>query len=200
MVRMQKTSLDAYDAVRPTIASVRNQIIAALLFESLTCEELENRLARPHQSISARLSELRRDGIIRDSGERRRSRSGNKAIVWSLSVSPADSDVLGKRRCRHCGRYIAADKNICNMGHAVGDPLGTYGWVSVNQEHPPYGVPCLIQADTKRTVAYTACYHDGAWFRVRSGIRSGDVSDGWSVSCKSDPIPWSVTRWRLLPE
>lgn len=35
-----------------------------------------------HQSVSARVYDLRKSGLIRDSGQRRFTTSGRKAIVW----------------------------------------------------------------------------------------------------------------------
>lgn len=48
-----------------------------------TVDELEVRLVRSHQSVSARVNELRDKGWVRDSGERRKTRSGRNAIVWT---------------------------------------------------------------------------------------------------------------------
>jgi hypothetical protein len=49
----------------------------------LTVDQLEQLLDRSHQSVSARVNELRDKGWVRDSGQRRKTRSGRKAIVWS---------------------------------------------------------------------------------------------------------------------
>lgn len=51
--------------------------------EGLTCDEVEVEMERTHQSISARVNELKNGGWIEDSGERRETRSGAKAIVWT---------------------------------------------------------------------------------------------------------------------
>lgn len=49
----------------------------------LTVDQLEIQLSRSHQSVSARVNELRDKGWVRDSGQRRKTRSGRKAIVWT---------------------------------------------------------------------------------------------------------------------
>jgi hypothetical protein len=49
----------------------------------LTTDQIEARLSRTHQSISARVNQLKNEGWIIDSGYRLRTRSGRKAIVWT---------------------------------------------------------------------------------------------------------------------
>ena len=48
----------------------------------LTADELAARLEKDRWSIQPRTSELRRKGLIRDSGQRRPNGSGKMAIVW----------------------------------------------------------------------------------------------------------------------
>jgi hypothetical protein len=56
----------------------------------LTCDEVEQALDRTHQSISARVNQLRDSGWIVDSGERRKTRSGRNAVVWTPSQAALD--------------------------------------------------------------------------------------------------------------
>lgn len=46
-----------------------------------TCDEVEARLGYSHQTASARLTELRADGLVVRTGQRRRTRSGASAHV-----------------------------------------------------------------------------------------------------------------------
>jgi hypothetical protein len=48
----------------------------------LTADELAARLGMDRWSIQPRTSELRRKGLIRDSGLRRPNATGKQAIVW----------------------------------------------------------------------------------------------------------------------
>lgn len=48
----------------------------------MTTDTIEARLRRPHQSISARVHELERAGLLVDSTARAQTRSGHKAIVY----------------------------------------------------------------------------------------------------------------------
>lgn len=53
--------------------------------EGLTSDEIEADLERTHQSISARVNALKNAGWLVDSGQRRATRSGRQAIVWTPS-------------------------------------------------------------------------------------------------------------------
>lgn len=49
-----------------------------------TCDEVENITGTNHQSCSARITELVIEGKIRDTGERRKTRSGRTARVYKV--------------------------------------------------------------------------------------------------------------------
>lgn len=51
----------------------------------LTAEQVGATLGWPHQSYSAAVSTLAADGWLVDSGERRKTDSGNEAIVWVVA-------------------------------------------------------------------------------------------------------------------
>lgn len=61
-----------------------------------TTDELVLSSQRPHQSISARVNELRDAGWIVDSGTNRKTRSGQQAAVWTLT--PEARDALHRNR------------------------------------------------------------------------------------------------------
>jgi hypothetical protein len=48
------------------------------------CDEIEVALRMPHQSASALITRLSRQGRLRDTGDRRPTRSGRPAIVWGV--------------------------------------------------------------------------------------------------------------------
>ena len=52
----------------------------------LTCDQVEQIVGGSHQTVSARVNELRDKGYIVDSGARRPTRSGRKATVWRPSA------------------------------------------------------------------------------------------------------------------
>ncbi len=49
-----------------------------------TADELADRCMASILAVRPRLSELRRLGLVRDSGNRRKNVSGRRAIVWEL--------------------------------------------------------------------------------------------------------------------
>jgi len=57
----------------------------------LTSDQLEQILNRSHQSVSARVNELRNKGWIRPSGVKRPTRSNRPAIVWMPTVQALTS-------------------------------------------------------------------------------------------------------------
>jgi predicted transcriptional regulator len=82
----QETSLAAAASIRPSAATLRSEInalIRKLGPKGMTCDEVEVLTGISHQSASARINELMKSDSIQDSGERRHTRSGRKAIVWT---------------------------------------------------------------------------------------------------------------------
>lgn len=91
------TSADAAKTIKQNVAKVQakvfdyiqwatnaSRVINGILFVMVgaTCDEIERDTGLSHQTASARVRELAQAGTIRDSGQRRLTRSGRKAIVW----------------------------------------------------------------------------------------------------------------------
>ena len=79
------TSVAAHRRSRGKAKTDRASIYCEILLAKkagMTCAEIEVRLKLTHQSASARISELSRMGLIRDSGQRRRTPSGCFARVY----------------------------------------------------------------------------------------------------------------------
>jgi Mn-dependent DtxR family transcriptional regulator len=76
---------DTSAAANPTQASkrARKDLIYGYLMThgSATVDELSAYFNLPPNEISGRISEMKREGIVRDSGERRVTRKGKKAAV-----------------------------------------------------------------------------------------------------------------------
>ena len=49
----------------------------------LTTEQVSNALSRPEVSVQPRISELRNDGFLTDSGMRQQGKWGTNIIVWA---------------------------------------------------------------------------------------------------------------------
>jgi N6-adenosine-specific RNA methylase IME4 len=60
-------------------------------------------------SVAPRITELRKDGLVRDSGLRHKSDRGKPVIAWEIGMEP---------HCAFCGLY---DKNRCRSAEAAED-------------------------------------------------------------------------------
>ncbi len=79
------TSIAAANAIAPKLGRLQRMAEAAIREAGLygvTADELAARLNMDRYSIQPRTSELRRKGLIRDSGLRRPNATGKQAIVW----------------------------------------------------------------------------------------------------------------------
>lgn len=79
------TSAAAGDSVEPIAASLRRRVLIALAGGDATCDELEVALDMSHQTCSARVRELVLLGLVQDTGQRRKTRSGRGARVYSTA-------------------------------------------------------------------------------------------------------------------
>lgn len=83
-VIQRTTSQDAYQSV--DVTHLRGKVLAMLKrLQGATCDEAQTLLGMTHQSCSPCFTWLSKDGQIYDSGQRRVTRSGRKAIVWRVS-------------------------------------------------------------------------------------------------------------------
>ncbi len=79
------TSIAASEALIPKLGRLQNMALCAIKeagWLGRTADELAARLEMDRYSIQPRTSELKRKGLIRDSGQRRPNSSGKLAIVW----------------------------------------------------------------------------------------------------------------------
>lgn len=81
----RETSKEAARLIEPKCAALRHRVLAEIQIRGsfgATCDELEQAFGMSHQTVSARCRELNMTGKTRDSGNRRPTRTGRKAIVW----------------------------------------------------------------------------------------------------------------------
>ena len=69
-------------AVEPKLGSLQHDVLEMIRWKGATDDELEASLRRSHKSVSASRNTLVRKGLIRDSGQTRKNRYNNDAIVW----------------------------------------------------------------------------------------------------------------------
>jgi hypothetical protein len=82
-----ETGKDAAAAIAPSASRLRDLCVAEFSnFRSgLTADEVADMLRMSVLAIRPRVSELRREGRIKDAGVRRPNASGRSAAVWVLS-------------------------------------------------------------------------------------------------------------------
>lgn len=83
--RNVETSIAAANTLAPKLGRLQRMAEAAVRdagWLGLTADELAARLEMDRWSIQPRTSELKRKGLIRDSGQRRPNCTGKLAIVW----------------------------------------------------------------------------------------------------------------------
>lgn len=77
------TSVGASQSVSTISSTLREQVFTFIKANGgKTCYEVETAMELRHQTASARIWELRHLGLVRDSGERRKTSSNRNAIVW----------------------------------------------------------------------------------------------------------------------
>lgn len=83
------TSIRAAEEIAPAAGTLRAKVLAAIKAtgaEGLTTNELVDRLGIDRDSLQPRTSELKAQGLIRDSGQRRRNANGKLSIVWAATA------------------------------------------------------------------------------------------------------------------
>ncbi len=85
---MDGTSQDAADAITPTVAHLRHLALITLArLGTATVLEAVAAAGVARESLQPRFSELRRMGLVRATGERRRNPSGKAAAVLTLTMA-----------------------------------------------------------------------------------------------------------------
>jgi hypothetical protein len=79
--RVSTSNADAHHLPPVVVGEAVLAVIKASA-DGMTCDDVESATGLRHQTASARVNELGRLGAIVDSGERRATASGRKAIVW----------------------------------------------------------------------------------------------------------------------
>jgi predicted transcriptional regulator len=113
------TSDDAYRKAKRLEA--RNTILCAIRKSEMTCDEVMQVTGLPHQTASATMNWLMRNGHIIDSRQRRKTRMDRSAIVWRYEAHPVPLKRTRPTR-RELEQRIASaietiDRNHSDMVH-----------------------------------------------------------------------------------
>lgn len=71
--------------VRATKREAILQLFRVRGSSGMTVDELEEITLMPHQTASARVHDLKNDGLIVNTGVKRKTRMGRPATVWKIS-------------------------------------------------------------------------------------------------------------------
>ena len=101
---IQQTSRDAYESVNRGNIPIKGQVFNKFLIQNCnveeedlfisghrvnwTCDEIEYKLGGKHQTISSAIRSLVKEGLLEDSGFKRKTRSGRSAICWQVVPFP----------------------------------------------------------------------------------------------------------------
>lgn len=83
-----RESVEAHDSIRSAKQRLRKQVLDYIKAHPFGCtsDEVEAALGLSHQTVSARMTELKADGQIVPTGERRKTRSGRNAGVYLVRL------------------------------------------------------------------------------------------------------------------
>lgn len=76
------TSRAAAKSVKPRAATLRNLCLQMLRKAELTADEVAAQICESVLGVRPRIAELNKQGLIVDTGKRRRNASGESAKVW----------------------------------------------------------------------------------------------------------------------
>lgn len=77
-----QTSLEAAKSIEPCAETLRSMALYHITMKAATADEVANVLRVSVLSIRPRIAELKKMGLIEDTGYRRHNESGRAATVW----------------------------------------------------------------------------------------------------------------------
>lgn len=87
-------SAEAADSVRQDAAVLRARCLEVLKRNDLTADEVAEVLGLSVLSVRPRCSELKKQRLIRDTGQRRKNCSGKSATVWSGRIQEVQAELI----------------------------------------------------------------------------------------------------------
>lgn len=80
------TSKDAAESMAASLPRLRTMVKGAFERGAATADEIAERLKVSRLAVRPRVTELAKQGIIAETGERRPNESGRSAKVWALAA------------------------------------------------------------------------------------------------------------------
>lgn len=97
-----ETSRLAAEAAAPTARRVRSNVLAAIRAAGelgATNDDVHRATGYPPQSVTPRCKELRKAGLVIDSGRKRHTQWGKPAIVWVAAEHAPEGKGVGHGGC-----------------------------------------------------------------------------------------------------
>lgn len=79
------TSREAAEVMKPRAGTLREKVWGYFQRKNCTADEIATYLGESVLAVRPRVTELARQGLIADTGVRRKNNSGRKAIVWGMT-------------------------------------------------------------------------------------------------------------------
>lgn len=116
------TSTAAYDSILPHVSRLADLVHTMIVSRGVrgaTCEECEVELKIKHQTCSARITELKDKGLLRDSGRRGQTSSGRSAVIWVAGHLTGCDCSRDKWQDSPANRYSWI-RTVCVCGRFIG--------------------------------------------------------------------------------
>jgi predicted ArsR family transcriptional regulator len=90
-----ETSAEAAFAIRERAKAIREKCLATIsaYSEGLTSDEVAFRIGEERHNVRSRMSELKAQGKIVATNERRKNASGKNAVVWRIARKPEQKEL-----------------------------------------------------------------------------------------------------------
>ena len=155
----------------------RIRVMRALLEQSHTCDELEQMLSLPHQTCSAVLRGLSRQGFIYQYGRHRVTRAGGWAGVWSVPTRVVETKTHVDNHNKKIFTYVCTGKEesveyTIPLAHAGAGEENSEGEVEIAITHIPVRA---TQAPPVITVPAEQLPDEKLWYRAE--IEAGTVAN-----------------------
>ncbi|QDP65715.1 MAG: hypothetical protein GOVbin1773_10 [Prokaryotic dsDNA virus sp.] len=110
-VKGSETSKAAADSIKHIAPSIEREVLGYFLGhmgipngDGFTDDELETRMQRSHQTVSARRRGLEQKGLIEKTGLKRKTRSGRAAMVYKIIDGLTPDEIERRLQTKRMGR------------------------------------------------------------------------------------------------
>ena len=124
-------SIEAAESMEKSSATLRTRVLNILrgadfpFVYPMTSEQISDISGISHDNVWKRISELRAMGKVEDSGERRRNRSGRKAIAWQIRTEEGPDPACRKESKKALREQIdRLNSRIADLNNTINQLVG----------------------------------------------------------------------------